>query len=290
MSSISFVFCLFLCFTACSTPPPLEPEPSEKTKKDAGQPEQQQQDFTQNRCKGNNDGIIDWNEVQFVAGASANVLRNPPGKVIKVNHAGRVNDNGVRVWDFRNTAADYSAKVKTVDPTGKWFLSSFPKANLLTPTELSGYKGELYQVYSTSSKTLFLEGIASEKEKPDGDKILLPYETPVPLLRFPLREGKEWLVTSKAKGVIQGLPVTSTDRYHIKVAGRGSVILPDIQFDNSLKIVLHVQQRLLGGQSRRLYQVLFMHECYGEIVRIESKENESSESFNQARLLRFISF
>jgi len=72
--------------------------------------------------------------------------------------------------------------------------------------------------------------------------------------------------------------------------GFGAVKLPDIQFDNSLRLEIVVRQTLIGGQKRELRQILFFHECFGEIARVESKENERDPNFTDAALVRFISF
>ncbi|MCB9640771.1 MAG: hypothetical protein H6727_17890 [Myxococcales bacterium] len=242
------------------------------------------------RCVGNNDGIIDFKEVAFVIGASVSVLRNKSGSTVEVNQVGARDTDGTLIWDFRKLALDQKDAVQTVDPTGKWFLTEFPDATLLIPTRYQGFTGTSYQVLRKTEADLLLDGIASDLEKPEAENILLKYETPVPLLRFPLRDGREWIVVSKAKGSIAGQPITSTDTYQFRVAGRGVLKLPDIEFQNALRVEIFVQQRLLGGNSRTLYQILYMNECYGEVARIESVENEKDPSFTQAALARFITF
>lgn len=241
-------------------------------------------------CRGNNDGVITSKEVTFALGVSVNVMRNKPGTIVAVDHVGKLNDKQILQWDFREVQADSFDKVRTVDPTGKWFLSTFPEANLLVPISFTGVEGTIYQVLRYSGDLLLLEGVASDKETPEGQKVLLPYDNPIPLLRFPLRDGKEWIVKANTKGNVGTLPVSSADTYDIKVAGRGSLILPNIQFDNTLRIFTTVRQRLIGGQTRQLYQVLFFHECFGEVARVESKDNESNAEFNRAALVRYISF
>ncbi|TNE47200.1 MAG: hypothetical protein EP343_20410 [Deltaproteobacteria bacterium] len=263
------------------------PEPAQQ---DSGPDDNTSQIDAAPTCKGNNDGVIESSEVTFALGVSVNVLRNKPGTVVAVDHVGKLNDKQVRVWDFRELQADTFDKVRTVDPTGKWFLSTFPEANLLVPISFTGIEGTTYQVLRYSGDLLLLEGVASDKETPEAQKVLLPYDNPIPLLRFPLRDGKNWIVKANTKGNVGTLPVSSADTYDIKVEGRGSLILPNIQFDNTLRIFTTVRQRLIGGQTRQLYQVLFFHECFGEVARVESKDNESNAEFNRAPLVRFISF
>lgn len=242
------------------------------------------------RCLPNNDGIIELSEVTFLVGASVSFLRNRPGMTVQIDQKGRIDGEGQLVWDFRSADAPEKTSAQTVDPAGKWFLPSFPSPSLLIPTTFPGFQGTLYQVLRVAGSDLLLDGIASEREKPETEQILLPYETPVPLLRFPLRDGKEWIVSAKAKGTVGGLPVSSTDNYTFRVQGRGKLRLPDIDFENTLRLLIQVQQRLLGGSARTFYQVLFLHECYGEIARIESKDGESDPDFQSASFLRFLSF
>lgn len=301
MSVVSFRFqrglwSLFLLVTfvfsvvACTPVTPPDEEVVADSRADSGSTDNVPTDTVPVQCKGNNDGIIELKEVTFVTGAAVSVLRNKPGSVITVEQVGKKDDKGKLTWDFTKLTLPTKDVVRTVAPTDKWFLSSFPKATLLIPTELPGYKGTLFQVLRVSGNDLVLDGLASEKDKPASNKVLLPYNTGVPLLRFPLRDGKEWIVESKTNGNVQGLPVASTDKYEIRVKGRGRLVLPYITFENTLRLQIKVSQRFVGGATRRFYQVLYMHECYGEIVRIVSKDGETSDAFKSATLMRAISF
>lgn len=288
-----FVFlllaCLILPIFGCPDPTPQK----EQTTQQDGAPTEEittLPDDPPERCVGNNDGIIELKEVAFVVGASVNVLRNKAGTTVQVNQQGNRDNEGNLVWDFRKLPLDQKDAVRTVDPTGKWFLSDFPDATLLIPIVYQGFSGISYQVLRKTPTDLLLDGIVSDLEQPEQEKISLKYETPVPLLRFPLRDGKEWIVVSKAKGSVAGQPLTSTDTYQIRVAGRGILKIPDIEFQNALRIEISAQQRLLGGNSRTIYQILYMAECYGEIARIESVENEKDPAFTQASLARFLTF
>ncbi len=292
LSSSWFVFLLLLgvTFFGCGQgTTSTEKSPTEKTV-DAGSGETAAPKETGPQCKGNNDGIIESKEVTYAVGVTVNIRRNKPGTIVSVNQVGNVNDKGIRVWDFREAQATTHDTIKTVSPTGKWFVSKFPQANLLVPVPFKGINNQVFQILRYTNDQLFLEGIASDKEKPEQDKVFLPYNTPIPLLKFPLRDGDEWVVSAKTQGNVGTLPVASTDTYQIRVAGRGTVKLPDIQFNNTLRIVIKVRQRFLGGQTRQRYQVLYFHECFGEIARAESKDNETKETFNRATLLRFLSF
>lgn len=290
---LCFLFGFHVLFFSigCSNPPTSSESSSSEKAQDAGDTSPERLIIDQApQCRGNNDGIIDRTEFTYAIGVSVNVLRNQPGSIVAVDHVGKVDEKGIRIWDFRETQATTQDTVRTVDPTGKWFLSSFPQANLLIPTSFSGMEGTVYQVLRYTEDMLLLQGIASEQDNPETQRVLLPYDQPIPLLRFPLQDGKEWVVNASTQGKVGTLPLASTDTYQIRVVGRGSVKLPNIQFDNALRIFITVRQRFIGGQTRQLYQILFFHECFGEIARIESKDNETNEAFDRATLLRFISF
>ena len=279
---------LLLSLQGCPNPPP----PQEITRPDGSQtddPTTLPEDPPE-RCIGNNDGIIEKTEVAFVLGASVNVLRNDPQSVVDINQVGTRESNGVLVWDFRNLSLNTRDTIRTTDPTGKWFLSDFPTASMLIPTRYPGFSGSIFQVLRETNSDLLLEGIASDLQEPEAQRILLRYETPIPLLRFPLRDGKEWVITAKAQGEIGGLPLASTDTYQFRIAGRGTLKIPDIEFQNALRVEIFISQRLLGGNSRTLFQILYMNECYGEIARIESLENEKEANFSKASLVRFLTF
>ncbi|MBK04316.1 MAG: hypothetical protein CL920_36135 [Deltaproteobacteria bacterium] len=289
VGSIVTIMVLALGVSAGACSPPVTNEPTvEKSEPDAAVENKDAPEPS--RCIANNDGVIALSEIAFVADASVKVKRSAPNATVSVNQVGKKDADGTLVWDFTEVNAKTDAYVKTESPGGYWFSETFPEATLLIPERFSGYSGKIFQVIRKGTDSMLLEGLVSEKETPASEKVFLPYDIPVPLLRFPLREGKEWVITAKAQGDLGGTPITSQDRYQIIVDGRGTLKLPDIEFENTLRININVQQRFLGGKTRRLYQILYMHECYGEVARVESKDNETDPAFTSATLVRFISF
>ena len=229
-------------------------------------------------CAGNNDGQIDFAELVFPVGATVNYLDNPPGTTQTVNPAGTMGPNGP-TWDLTSTAGmAYPFTLQAV--SGAWFEGSFPGASYAIVADVaSGLLG----VYRVTPDAVYLLGFAS----PQPDQTLLVYDQPVVTVRFPIRLGDAFVTGAKiVNSKLDGQPFASNDTYRVAVDARGTVNMPYLAFDNTLRIHVETSQALLGGMALTHIQHLFYHECYGELGRMVSKPGETDPDFTEAAEFR----
>ncbi len=230
-------------------------------------------------CQGNNDGIITSAEMPMVSGITVNYLVNAPGTSVGVQPSGTVDGGGERTWDFTDTGGEVFAI--TLDTIwGRWFESDFSDAHYVS-TLAPG--SDVLGVYRAADDAIWLLGFAS----PQQDQTLAVYDEPVPLIRFPISEGQSWAVVAHiTNAVYDGQPFASTDTYNISVDQRGTLELPYLSLHNTLRLRVELTQSLPGGQTIRRTQLLYVHECYGELGRIVSVDNETDPNFTTAAEFR----
>jgi hypothetical protein len=229
-------------------------------------------------CSGNNDGVIARNELAFPVGMSVNYLSNPTGTTTAVAPNG-TETAGVTSWDLTSTAGDVHQL--TLEPlAGKWFASSFAGATYATTTDLASNTLGIFRVQDDG---LYILGYASETP----NQTLLVYDTPVLSLKFPVTLGDAWVSSAHiVNGMLNGMPYAGLDTYKIQIDARGTVVLPFLTFDNTMRVHVDLTQTVPGGISVSRIQYLFFHECYGELGRMVSVLNETAEGFTNAAEFR----
>jgi hypothetical protein len=233
-------------------------------------------------CRPNNDGVIDRSELTFVVGLGASYLVNPPGTVVGFDPAGQLLE-GATEWDFSSTAGERAA-VKLEPIAGTWFAKHFPKGTFAAGADI---KAETLQVLSLDQGQLLLLGLASRQP----DSTLMIYDTPIPSLRFPLRLGDTINARSTVTdGKLNGMPIATEDTYDIKVDAQGTVRLPSLKLQRSLRVSIAVQSKAVGGVRRGVRQLQWFHECYGEVVRAVSQADEPAPEFGTATELRRLTY
>lgn len=228
-------------------------------------------------CLPNLDGQLDAAELQPALGATMNLLVNAAGTSRAVDLSGAGGS-----WDFSaDYADDRSAKLQAAPLAGQWFAASFPEATFVAPVDLSG---SLMGVYRHTANALELHGIASASESP---KTLFVYQQPVALYRFPLKPGMSWTATGRVLGgTYLGLPYAGTDTYEQSCDGVGALQLRDLSFQQVLRVRTRVTVTPAVGIPTTRRQVGFLTECYGEVARATSENNEPNEDFTRAAELR----
>lgn len=233
-------------------------------------------------CLPNNDGVIELSEVAFVTGVPIAYRINTPGTQVPIDVAGKMVD-GTREWDFSaRDGVTFSVALQKVDT--QWFAPLFPNASHAVPADT---KGDLLQVVQLDGSKLLLLGVVSQQP----DQTRLVYDAPVTFLRFPLRVGDEYTSTAKAPdGKLGGLPIATEDTYRVRIDAVGTVRLPFVRLSKTLRIRVDVTSKAVGGVQKTVKQVQWFHECYGEIARIVSRDDESQDDFKTATEFRRLSF
>ena len=236
-------------------------------------------------CVPNLDGRIDVNELQAALGIPVRFLASPAGAGRPVNIPGTTNGAGQRVWDLSNDYAD--DRVATLEAsavTGRWFASSFPTGQFVSPLDLGG---TVLGVYTNDGSNLLLLGYASRDENPSIGKTLVVYGQPVAIFRFPLEAGKQWVsVGSVSNAIVRGLPFAGRDTYQVRVDAAGRLELPDVTFTQTLRVRTTATIEPAVGPAIVRRQVGWVFECYGEVARATAPDNEMNDDFTTTAELR----
>jgi len=227
------------------------------------------------------DGRIEPAELQAALGVPANYLVSPAGTERTVDLTGAADAEGLRVWDFSTDLADDQVATLAAAPlTGRWYAASFPGGQFVAPLDAGA---TLEAVYAHDERALWLLGMASAEADPPAGRTLLVYEDPVPAYQFPLEVGAEWIAVGEIRdGTLLGLPYAGRDVYEVSDDALGRLELPDLSFTQAHRVRSRVTIEPAVGApvSRRI--VSFLFECFGEVARAQSRDDETEEDFATA--------
>jgi hypothetical protein len=226
-------------------------------------------------CAPNLDGKLESAELQAAIGTPVDYLINPAGKDRSISLSGPPFRFDI---DF---ADDQKLTVAASTVAGKWYSASFPTGEFVTAVDAAG---TVEGVYRHEDNGLFLLGLASKNE---GDKTLLVYDQPIAVVRFPLTPGTKWVSVGKVtNGTFRGLPYAGTDTYEVEDDAVGKLVLHDFTFEQVHRLRTKVTVSPSAGMVTTRRQVSFFAECFGEVVRAVSKDNEPNADFTVASELR----
>jgi hypothetical protein len=236
-------------------------------------------------CVPNLDGQIEASELSAAFDVPVSYLASPAGEQRAVALDGAPNPDGsfVVAWDA-DFATDQVAQISAQSLEGKWFASSFPQGQFVTPLDLGG---ATLSVYQRTESALLLWGLASAEENPAAGKTLMVYSTPITLYQFPFAPGSTWVSTGEIQnGVVRGLAYAGKDTYETKVDGVGELRLPDLTFKQVLRVRTRVVLQPAVGATVITRQTSFLSECFGEVARATSLQGEENEAFSTAAEIR----
>ncbi len=240
-------------------------------------------------CVPNLDGKIEASEIKTAFGVPVRYLVNPAGSRRPVDLAGVTDPAGRRVWQLSTDYADDQvATLSASTLEGKWYRASFPTGQFVAALDLAG---SIEGVYSNDGSTLFLLGYASSQEAPMVGKTLVVYSSPIATFRFPLEAGKQWVSASEVRNAtVRGLPYAGRDTYQQRVDATGTLELPDVSFTQALRVRTTLSIEPAVGVALIRRQVGFVFECFGEVARAVSVDNEMADDFTQTSELRRLGF
>lgn len=236
-------------------------------------------------CVPNLDGRIDADELRAAIGVPVSYLISPAGETRTIDQVGGIGPDGRTFWDWgADYASDRVLRVEATNLAGKWYASSFPTGEFVTPLDAAGTTEAVYRHDDTG---LYLLGVASTEESPAAGRTLLAYASPVLVYRFPLLPGDRWVsVGEVAGGTLRGLPYAGRDTYEVEVVGAGRLILPDLEFSQAMLVRVRTVIEPAAGASVSQRQSSFVFECFGEVARAVSRPDEPDPSFSIAQELR----
>ena len=236
-------------------------------------------------CTPNLDGKIEARELQAAVGIPLSYLFSPPGKTRAVDLAGKQDAQGHLTWDFAvDYADDQVVHTQASAIKGKWYAASFPDSAFVVPSDAAARVEGIY-VYDASGYHLL--GLASFIESPPEGKTLYVYQTPVDIFRFPIAPGQTYTSTGTVKNaMLRGLPYAGSDTYLVNVDGSGTLSLPSISFSQALRVRTTLTATPIAGMAVTTRQTSFLFECFGEVARATSANNETQDNFTTAAEVR----
>lgn len=236
-------------------------------------------------CVPDLDGKIEAAELQAAIGVQVSYRVSPPGSEREVDVVGEVDGAGRRVWDLGAAERDDQlARLAASELRGRWYAASFPAGEFVAPVDAGG---AIEGVYRHDDEALWLLGVASSQMDPPEGRTLLVYAAPVPLYRFPLEPGARWTASGEVTGgTLRGLPFAGRDRYDVAVDATGQLLLPDLSFGQAHRVRTQVTIEPAVGAPVSRRQVSFLFECFGEVARVTSRQDEPAEDFTTATEVR----
>ena len=236
-------------------------------------------------CVPNLDGKIEASELREALGVPVTLRVSPAGQTRGVDLAGGLDSAGDRVWDWSaEDLTDQTARIEASAVSDWWFAASFPDGQFVTPIDAGGRN---VGVYKRDDEAFYLLGLASAEPDPPEGRTLFVYQEPIALYRFPLEVGKTWISAGTVRdAVFRGLPYAGRDLYEVTVEAEGELRLPEITFDRTLQIRTKVTVEPAVGQAVVTQQVGYLFECFGEVARATSQNNEADPFFETAAEVR----
>ncbi len=220
-------------------------------------------------CLPNLDGQIDADELRAATGIDATYL-------VGTN---RTVDLSGPPWDWSEDAGDQKQTFVAVPVDDQWYAPVFPDGEFVVPLD-----AETDAIYAQDDGALWLLGFASVAP----DQTLLPYVEPVAVFRFPLVVGDAWTeIGEVTAGIVGQLPYVGTDTYEVEVDAVGEIVLPHLRFTDAYRVRTTVTvEPAVGGVTITRRQASFLFECFGEVARATSRDDEPLEEFTLAAELR----
>ncbi len=202
---------------------------------------------------------------------------SPAGQQRPIDLAGHtIEPTGERVWDLSATDGDYandqSLEVVATEIDDRWYADDFEDGEFATILDPST---AIEAIYSHDGDTLYLHGYASAEEDPEIGQTLVPYAEPVVAYDFPVEVGDSWSDTGEAhNAVVRDLPYSASEHYEFEVDASGQLWLPDIQFQQVLRVRTSLTIDMALGNPIYREQVQYLFECFGEVARLVGPDRE----------------
>ena len=228
-------------------------------------------------CRPNGDGVIDDAELPVRAGLSGVFRLSAPGMPVAVDLTGEPEPgSALRTWRFDADTLGQDERLEAaMEPAGFWFAPYFSDATYVAVLDAGSGTNA---VFRRTPGELSILGLASNQP----DRTLLVFDTPVPAMRFPLKEGDAWTADTRTTGKLEGQDVSIDMHYALHVDAAGHVRLPAGTVP-VLRLRLDTRQQVVGAPfALARSTVLFVAECLGAVARIVSSVNEPEAEFTQA--------
>lgn len=235
-------------------------------------------------CVPNLDAQVDARELVVGFDTPVSYRINPAGEPRPVDLVGLVDQADVRVWDWSQDTDDRELAVVATSPADRWYADAFGDAEFVAALDKDGL---VEGVYRRTDAGVFLLGYASPEERPSAGQTLVVYEEPVAIYRLPLTVGDEWVSVGEVRNaIVRDLPYAGRDVYSVRVDASGELWLPSLRFDQVLRVRTDLTVEPSVGEGFTRKQVGYVFECFGEVARAVSADNETDDNFDTAVEIR----
>ncbi len=236
-------------------------------------------------CVPDLDGRIEARELMPAFGIGASFLLSPAGESREVDLSGVLDADGTLLWDLGSDyASDRVARFTATTLEGKWYAASFPSGQFTVADDPSG---TLDSIYRLDEAGLYLLGFASAQMDPPEGQTLWVYETPIVVFQLPLEPGRTWITASEVRNAtVRGLPYAGRDTYESRVVAAGELTLPDLTFQQAMRVSTRVTISPSAGATLERRQSSWLFECFGEVARVVAADGEPSDDFTSAASMR----
>jgi hypothetical protein len=235
-------------------------------------------------CVPNLDGKIEAKEIQPAIDVPVSYLVSAPGQNRAIALVPVVDAQGRNSWDLSAAQGDKALRIAAQTLTGKWYQASFPAQAFVAPFDAAG---RIEGIYVHGPESIALLGLASREENAPEGKTLLVYGEPVVLYRLPVQVGQAFTSVGQVRdATLRGQPYAGRDTYDVKVDAAGRVALPDLTFTQAIRVKTKVTLEPVAGKTIVRRQTSFMFECFGEVARATSLDDEPNEDFSVAAEVR----
>jgi hypothetical protein len=221
-------------------------------------------------CLPDLDGVLTREEMPTVLGNPVSFLI---ANDVQVNLGGEE-------WQLRGQLpGEIKQELVALPLAGYWFESDFPGDSIVVALDSSR---QSFGILQDRDAAISLIGIASSL----ADHTLLHYQDPIDLYRFPLQVGKSWTASSAVTGTFEAVPYNGSDTYEVSVDGAGIASLPHLRFSAAMRVRTQVTSDSgAAGVVVVRQQTSLVSECFGEIARALSNDDETNRDFTTAREL-----
>jgi hypothetical protein len=227
-------------------------------------------------CVPNEDGVLERAEVPYVIGAQALYVVNDDNTTVEGISTAPMDTPSGPVWDFSTMRpGDRRVLDEVQSPMGRWWQPLYPSATFALPVDRAA---STFALYRAGEDALQILGTVSR----EMGRTNVLFNPSIDALRFPLREGSTWTVTSAGNGFLNGVATSTVNTWRFTVDRRGTVLTPARGF-SALRLKMELDQTVTGTILRRTQRsYLFLSECWGLVARITSVDNETSQEFTRA--------
>lgn len=237
-------------------------------------------------CRGDRDGTIAAAELPLLAGVTA---RQRVYGAVDISSAGSTGDQGL-VWDMPEGGELIEVRTEPID--GMWFADQFPTADYAVAVDpAEPFEDQILGLYQVLDDRVLLLGTASRHSDRPAGGLVLPYDEPAEVLRFPVELGDRWeQVVTVSEGRVGGAAFSSEDTYRFSVNARGAIRTPDAVIRDALRLRIELTIRTPALDPVERLEYVWYRECVGEAARMTATEGETGPEITRAAQLRVVAF